>query len=166
MDREKLDIEVSLKESKDVLDSFENKILKAHFAIFDDYSSSFKVNVNNRKEIVDFELRIKEDGSHSNERAKVFIYDFSLLTHDHELSNHLGFLIHDNIFDNDNDTLEKSLNYIYDSLLGVNNDSQYILTLNSDKLSGLDLDFFIDSYVRASFTKEDKFLQQDYKEDK
>ncbi|MFL7033310.1 DUF2326 domain-containing protein [Vibrio lentus] len=166
LDKEKLDIEVLLKGNADVLQSFEKNILKAHFSIFDDYSSSFKVNVNNRKEIVDFELRVKEDGSHSNERAKVFIYDFSLLTHKHVYSNHLGFLIHDNIFDNDNDTLEKSLNFIYDSLVTVNNDAQYILTLNSDKLAGLDLGFTIDDYVRASFTKDNKFLKQDYKEDK
>ncbi|MGR6860225.1 DUF2326 domain-containing protein [Aliivibrio salmonicida] len=166
LESEKLDIEVLLKESEFLISSFESDILKAHFAIFDDHSSSFKVNVNNRKEIVDFDLRIKEDGSHSNERAKVFIYDFSLLTHDKKYSNHLGFLIHDNIFDNDNDTLGKSLNFIYDSLLMVNSDSQYILTINSDKLIGLDLGFSIHDYVRASFTKDEKFLKQDYKEEK
>ncbi|MEZ8066145.1 DUF2326 domain-containing protein [Vibrio sp. FF145] len=166
LDSEKLDIELLISESESILNSFESKVLKAHHAIFDDYSSSFKINVNNRKEIVDFDLRIKEDGGHSNERAKVFIYDFSLLTHDKAYSNHPGFLIHDNIFDNDNDTLEKTLNFVYDSLLSVVSDTQYILTLNSDKLIGLDLDFSVCDYVRASFTKDDKFLKQDYKEDK
>jgi len=164
LDSDKLDIEILINENEDVLDSFEENILNAHSYIFDERSSSFKIKVNNRKEIVDFELRIKEDGSHSNERAKVFIYDFSLLMHDRFYSNHLGFLIHDNIFDNDNDTLEKSINFIHDSLSCLDFDAQYILTLNSDKLIGLNIDFDIDDYVKASFTKDEKFLKRDYKE--
>lgn len=166
LESEKLDIDVLLRENEKLISSFEGAILNAHLAIFDDHSSSFKIGVNNRKEIVDFDLRVKEDGSHSNERAKVFIYDFSLLMHAPKYSNHLGFLIHDNIFDNDNDTLEKSLNFIFESLFMVNSDSQYILTINSDKLIDLSLDFSIDEYIRASFTKDDKFLKQDYKEEK
>ncbi|MGL0821448.1 DUF2326 domain-containing protein [Vibrio vulnificus] len=164
LDSNKLDIEILINDNEELLKSFEDNILNAHLAIFDEKSASFDIKVNNRKEIVEFELRIKEDGSHSNERAKIFIYDFSLLMHDRCYSNHLGFLIHDNIFDNDNDTLEKSINYINNSLFCLDYDAQYILTLNSDKLIGLNFDFDIDDYVRASFTKEDKFLKRDYKE--
>ena len=163
LDKEKLDIELQLVEHSDVIKSFEAKVLTIHDSIFDDYSASFEISVNNRKEVVSFDMRIKEDGGHSNERAKVFIYDFSLLLHDSLYSNHLGFLIHDNIFDNDNDTLQKSLNFIEKELRGVE-DKQYILTLNSDKLVNLSLNFNTIDYERAKFTKSKKFLTTTYKE--
>lgn len=163
LDQTKLDIDLMLQEYSDITDVFEGLILNAHKALFDDLSASFEITTNNRKEVVSFDLRIKEDGSHSNERAKVFIYDFSLLVHDKNYSNHLGFLIHDNIFDNDDDTVQKALNFIEESLFNLSN-RQYILTLNSDKLSSLRLNFNIDDYVRASFTKSSKFLKQNYDE--
>lgn len=163
LDKEKLDIELQLLEHSDVIKSFEAKVLTIHKSIFDDYSASFEISVNNRKEVVSFDMRIKEDGGHSNERAKVFIYDFSLLLHDSLYSNHLGFLIHDNIFDNDDDTLQKSLNFIEKELRGVE-DKQYILTLNSDKLVNLPLNFNTTDYERAKFTKSRKFLKTVYKE--
>lgn len=160
-DQEKLNIELKLQEYSTIIKSFENKVLAIHKAIFDDYAASFDISVNNRKEVVSFDMRIKEDGGHSNERGKVFIYDFSLLLHDDLYSNHLGFLIHDNIFDNDNDTLQKSLNFIEKELRNVE-DKQYILTLNSDKLINLSLNFNIPEYIRATFTKTDKFLKITY----
>ncbi|PTP81956.1 DUF2326 domain-containing protein [Vibrio splendidus] len=163
LEQEKINIDIMLRDHSALLKDFENKILNAHKSIFDDLSASFEIMTNNRKEIVNFDLRIKEDGSHSNERAKVFIYDFSLLLHDKAYSNHLGLLIHDNIFDNDDDTLQKTLNYIESELDGEK-DRQYILTLNSDKLSSIDLDFDILDYRRASFTKSSKFLKCDYDE--
>jgi len=162
-DQEKLNIELQLQEYSEVIKSFESKVLTIHKSLFDDYSASFTISVNNRKEVVSFDMRIKEDGGHSNERGKVFIYDFALLLHDNLYSNHLGFLIHDNIFDNDNDTLQKSLNFIEEKLQGVE-DKQYILTLNSDKLVNLHLDFNIYDYERATFTKANKFLKSTYKE--
>ncbi|HDM8134742.1 TPA: DUF2326 domain-containing protein [Vibrio harveyi] len=164
LDSEKLNIEILVNEYYYIVDSFESFLLKMHNYIFDDYSASFNITVNNRSEIVEFDLRIKEDGGHSNERAKVFMYDFSLLMHNIEYSNHLGFLIHDNIFDNDNDTLQKSLNFIEKTLNYEGVGRQYILTLNSDKLIGLNLDFDIDDCIKASFTKDSKFLKRDYKE--
>lgn len=163
LDQTKLLIDIMLRENSEVLSSFENKILSTHKSLFDDLSASFEITTNNRKEVVSFDLRIKEDGSHSNERAKVFIYDFSLLLHESSYSNHLGFLIHDNIFDNDDDTLQKALNYIEDKLHDEK-EKQYILTLNSDKLSSIELDFDIVDYERASFTKTSKFLKCDYDE--
>jgi len=163
LDQTKLEIDLMLQEYSYITDAFEGLILDAHKALFDELSASFEITTNNRKEIVSFDLRIKEDGSHSNERAKVFIYDFSLLLHDKKYSNHLGFLIHDNIFDNDDDTVQKALNFIEGRLLSKTN-RQYILTLNSDKLSSLNLDFNIHDYARASFTKSSKFLKRDYNE--
>jgi uncharacterized protein YydD (DUF2326 family) len=160
---DKLSIELQIQDRSNLIKSFEKNVLSVHESLFDDYSASFGVSVNNRKEIISFDLRIKEDGGHSNERAKVFIYDFSLLMHDQQYSNHLGFLIHDNIFDNDDDTLKKALNYIEKTLRGVE-DKQYILTLNSDKLDNLDLDFDIELYRRATFTKSKNFLGTTYDE--
>jgi uncharacterized protein YydD (DUF2326 family) len=59
-----------------------------------------------------FVLRIDDDGSHSVEREKVFIYDIALLLNEYTKSRHPGLLVHDNIFDVDDDTLRKSLEFI------------------------------------------------------
>ncbi|APX07652.1 hypothetical protein BWP24_16340 [Vibrio campbellii] len=163
LEEAKIDIKLELNEFSGLLDSFEQKILDAHSKLFDDMSASFSILVNDRKEIVDFNLRIKEDGGHSNERAKVFIYDFSLLNHDKKYSNHLGFLVHDNIFDNDDDTFGKALNYIESTLSSTEN-KQYILTLNSDKLDSIALNFDLNKYVIAKYTKNNKFLKRNYEE--
>jgi uncharacterized protein YydD (DUF2326 family) len=163
LDQEKLDIELLVEEDERIISSFQTRILSIHKGLFDDHSASFDINVNNRKEVISFDMRIKEDGGHSNERGKVFIYDFALLLHDFKYSNHLGFLLHDNIFDNDDDTLQKALNYIEEALKD-REDKQYILTLNSDKLVNLKLDFDPLKYRRAKFTKASKFLKETYTE--
>ncbi|MCD9523199.1 DUF2326 domain-containing protein [Photobacterium carnosum] len=163
LEQNKIEIELQLEEKASLLSSFEDKIIKMHKYIFNNNSTSFKIEINNKKEIVNFNLRISQDGGHSNERAKVLIYDFTLLLHDIEYSNHLGFLVHDNIFDNDDDTIEKSLNFI-EEILTSNQNKQYILTLNSDKLKNLSLNFNPTQYTIASFTKQRKFIKQDYQE--
>ncbi len=106
-------------------------------------------------------MTIDYGGSHSVERVKVFIYDLSLLLNEFTARNHPSFLIHDNIFDVDQDTLLESLNYLYTL---KNSDSfQYILTLNSDKLDNREskerLLFDIHDYARAVFTKSDRFIK-------
>lgn len=163
LEQERLNIELMLEREDKIISSFQSEILNIHKSIFDDYSASFKISVNNRKEIINFDMRIKEDGGHSNERGKVFIYDFALLLHNPKYSNHLGFLLHDNIFDNDDDTLEKALNHIESALID-REDKQYILTLNSDRLTNLNLTFDPSEYERATFTKANKFLRANYTE--
>lgn len=163
LEQEKLNIELLVEREEKIITSFQSRVLSIHKSLFDDHSASFDIKVNNRKEVISFDMRIKEDGGHSNERGKVFIYDFSLLLHDSKYSNHLGFLLHDNIFDNDDDTLQKALNCI-EKTLKDREDKQYILTLNSDRLTNLTLNFNPFDYQRAKFTKANKFLQQTYTE--
>ena len=109
-------------------------------------------------------MRIDDDGSHSVEREKVFIYDIALLLNQHTQKNHPGFLIHDNILDVDQDTLVKSINFLENK--ANFGSSQYILTLNSDRLevSETKLVDTLDSYVRARFTKNNRFLKTKYQE--
>ncbi|MNJ63349.1 hypothetical protein D3C77_592440 [compost metagenome] len=125
------------------------------------------MEVTKKKEIIKFELRIYDDGSHSNEREKVFLYDIGLLTNVETGKRHPGLLVHDNIFDVDYDTLIKSLNYISDNE-DVLAKKQYILTLNSDKIYDSDLNsrlrLDLEGLKRAAFTKTARFLKASYQE--
>ncbi|AUY09417.1 DUF2326 domain-containing protein [Aeromonas sp. ASNIH2] len=149
-----------------VIESLEATILDMHEEIAGNRLSSFDVTVSKKKEIFNFDLRIYDDGSHSNEREKVFLYDIGLLTNAETGSRHPGLLVHDNIFDVDYDTLIKSLNYISGSK--TLSDKQYILTLNSDKIDDVDfnsnLHLDMEKLKRAAFTKASKFLKANYQE--
>lgn len=159
-------LESYINNSKAVIESFEKTILDMHDYIFGNRRSSFDIKVSKKKEILNFELRTDSDGSHSINREKVFLYDFSLLTNRETSKLHPGLLVHDNIFDVDQDTLIRSINYIGENL-GLLNGKQYILTINSDKFSGSDLEQLnikLDDYSREKFTKDRKFLKIQYQE--
>jgi uncharacterized protein YydD (DUF2326 family) len=137
-----------------------------HDYVFGNRRSSFEIEVSKRKEVLKFELRADSDGSHSINREKVFIYDFALLINPETSKHHPGFLVHDNIFDVDQDTLIQSINYIGENI-GLLSGRQYILTINSDKFSGSDLELLninLNDYSRAAFTKENRFLKMQYQE--
>lgn len=149
-----------------IINSFQNTILEMHDYVFGNRRSSFEIEVSKRKEILKFELRTDSDGSHSINREKVFLYDFALLTNEHTSKNHPGLLIHDNIFDVDQDTLIKSINYIGENI-SMLSQKQYILTINSDKFSETDLsslNISLHQYSRATYTKESRFLKKQYQE--
>jgi len=151
---------------EDTLDSFEKTILDIHDYIAGNRMSSFEINISKKKEIVKFELRIYDDGSHSNEREKVFIYDLALLLNKKIASVHPGLLVHDNIFDVDQDTLIKSLNYLNTNISLLAN-KQYILTINSDKFKTEDkklLKLDLEKFKKAAFTKNNRFLKTRYQE--
>lgn len=153
--------------SSSVINSLEQTILDIHEVVAGNRQSSFEVEVTKKKEVVKFELRIYDDGSHSNEREKVFIYDLGLLTNAEIGRRHPGLLIHDNIFDVDYDTLLRSLNYLGDSER-ILAQKQYILTLNSDKIYEADihsrLRLDLEELKRAAFTKTTRFLKVNYQE--
>jgi uncharacterized protein YydD (DUF2326 family) len=152
-----------IQEQKKTIDEFEKTILKIHEYIQGNRQASFQIKPTNNKQVVDITMRIADDGSHSVEREKVFIYDLSLLTNDYTKVRHPGFLIHDNIFDVDQDTLVKSLSFLRER---ANLDgSQYILTLNSDRLTTSDIQS-LEPYIRARFTKQNRFLKKKYQESK
>ena len=155
-----------IQELKPIKDAFEKSILNIHDYVMGNRHASFNIEVNNTKAIIDFDLRIYDDGSHSNEREKVFFYDLAMLLTPELVTFHPGLLVHDNIFDVDQDTLIKSLNYLEENISELNT-RQYILTLNSDKLHKDELDllkFNLKDYTKASFTKTNRFLRTHYQE--
>lgn len=159
-------LESFVKNSERVVNSFQNTILEMHDYVFGNRRSSFEIEVSKRKEILKFELRTDSDGSHSINREKVFLYDFALLTNERTSKNHPGLLIHDNIFDVDQDTLIKSINFIGENISMLSR-KQYILTINSDKFSETDLNSLnisLHQYSRATYTKESRFLKKQYQE--
>lgn len=163
---ERLQLQASISVAADRVRSFEKTILAIHQFIQGNRKASFEIRTTTKKHIVEMVLRIDDDGSHSVEREKVFIYDIALLLNDFTRPRHPGFLIHDNIFDVDNDTLEKSLEYLL-TRAPFEDDQQYILTLNSDRLEHCRDEVWYDELeqsVVASFTKSNRFLKAHYQE--
>jgi uncharacterized protein YydD (DUF2326 family) len=156
--------------NQEIIKDFEKTILEAHEYIIGNREAHFGIRTIEKgqsKDVVSFDLRIDDDGSWSTERLKVFMYDISLLLNRQTKVRHPLFLVHDNIFNVDNDSLEKCLNYIYSKSIADNN-FQYILTLNRDMVESLELRksliFQIEDYRRAFFTKDDRFLRMKYAE--
>jgi uncharacterized protein YydD (DUF2326 family) len=162
-EQELLRLQSLIQEKRREIESFEKTILEIHEYIQGNKQASFQIKQVNKVQVVDITMRIADDGSHSVDREKVFIYDIALLLNDYTRSRHPGFLIHDNIFDVDQDTLERSLQYLDEEAnFGK---MQYILTLNADRI-GNSTDFPFDQYVRARFTKHNRFLKKKYQQTK
>lgn len=158
-------------EHKAVIDSFEQSILDIHDKIFGNKQSHFEINTktsNQAKEFIMFDLRTDDDHSWSTERIKVFIYDMALMFNEYTRLYHPQFLVHDNLFNVDNDSLEKSLNYVYQQELNRGEEFQYILTINRDMIESMEekqsLNFNVEEHIRAKFTKEARFLKIKYNE--
>jgi uncharacterized protein YydD (DUF2326 family) len=166
IESERLQLQASITVAAERVRSFEKTILDIHQFIQGNRKASFEVRTTAKKHIVEIVLRIDDDGSHSVEREKVFIYDIALLLNDYSRSRHPGLLIHDNVFDVDNDTLEKSLEYLL-TRAPFEDDEQYILTLNVDRLEHCREEAWygeLEQSVVASFTKSDRFLKMHYQE--
>lgn len=159
-------IDESIVENEDKIKNFNTTISDIHEYIMGNRGCSFDivtVNKDTYKDIVRFNMTIDYGGSHSVERVKVFIYDLALLLNEKTKIKHPNFLVHDNIFDVDQDTLLRSLNYLYS--LEDTNSFQYILTLNSDKFDDKEaaeiLNFKIHDFAKAIFTKSSRFIVGD-----
>ena len=152
-----------------IIKSFRETILEIHEKIMGNREAHFDIKTTKNKSVVEFVMRTDDDGSHSTERMKVFIYDISLMLNEYTKQYHPGFLIHDNIFEDD-DSIEKSLNFLYGYNENSPNEFQYIVTLNSDLIELASqngkLSFNINDVKRASFTKENRFLGVKYNETK
>ena len=169
--QELLNIDSSIEELSEELKSFNMTISNIHEAVMGNRECSFEIKpkqANSRsKTPVDITLRIFDDGSRSVDRTKVFIYDMALMFNEHTNKRHPSFLIHDNIFDVDQDTLVQCLNYLYKQEQHYF-DFQYILTLNRDKIENEErkkiLLMNVDEHKVATFTKAAKFLKENYQE--
>ena len=165
-----IDIDNDIENNRDFINDFIITLLDIHESIMGNKECSFAIETVDSKKIpVEINLRIYDDGSHSVDRIKVFIYDTALLFNKYTRERHPLFLVHDNIFDVDQDTLVQSLNFLYEQeLMGI--DFQYILTLNRDKIENEEksklINMDIDNHKVAVFTKQNKFLKRDYQETK
>lgn len=163
---ELLRLQGSIAAARESLRSVQRTILDIHQFIQGNRSASFDVRTTSTKQVVDIVMRIDDDGSHSVEREKVFIYDISLLLSESTKFRHPGLLVHDNIFDVDEDTLDKSLEFLF-TRAEFDYEQQYILTLNVDRIAhATELVWFHDlkRAVVASFTKTERFLKATYQE--
>lgn len=165
-----MEIDSEIEQNKEIMDDFIDTILEIHESIMGNKECSFSlqtVDKARKKTPVELTLRIYDDGSHSVDRTKVFIYDMALLFNQYTRDRHPLFLVHDNIFDVDQDTLVQCLNYIYKQEEQYQ-DFQYILTLNQDKIENEEqrklIQMDIDEHQVAVFTKEKKFLGRNYQE--
>lgn len=168
--QEILEMDTIFEEKEDIINNFINTLLDIHEAIMGNKECSFTIQTidNARsKKSAEISMRIYDDGSRSVNRTKVFIYDMALLFDDNTRMRHPLFLVHDNIFDVDQDTLVQCLNYL-DKQEEKYQDFQYILTLNRDKIENEErmklINMDIDSHRVAKYTKENKFLKKDYQE--
>lgn len=165
-----MEIETEIEQNEEMMDSFTETILQIHEFIMGNRECSFSIQTIDKaqsKTPVELVLRIYDDGSRSVDRTKVFIYDMALLFNQYTRDRHPLFLVHDNIFDVDQDTLVQCLNYIYRQEEQYQ-DFQYILTLNRDKIENEEqrkqIRMDIDEHQVAVFTKEKKFLKRNYQE--
>ena len=165
-----MEIDSEIEQNKEIMDDFIDTILEIHESIMGNKECSFSlqtVDKARKKTPVELTLRIYDDGSHSVDRTKVFIYDMALLFNQYTRDRHPLFLVHDNIFDVDQDTLVQCLNYIYKQEEQYQ-DFQYILTLNRDKIENEEqrklIQMDIDEHQVAVFTKEKKLLGRNYQE--
>ncbi|MEP3053888.1 DUF2326 domain-containing protein [Ascidiaceihabitans sp.] len=158
-------LQVNIDQANRIKLSFEGTILDIHNFVMGNRQAAIHVETVDKAQVVDITLRIDSDGSHSVEREKTFIYDFSLLTNELTGERHFGLLVHDNIFEVDSDTLKRSLGFIAQHAPALQ--GQYILTLNSDRASSDAPDAMnaLASSVRARFTKQSRFLKKKYQED-
>ena len=142
-----MEIDSEIEQNKEIMDDFIDTILEIHESIMGNKECSFSLQ--------------------TVDRTKVFIYDMALLFNQYTRDRHPLFLVHDNIFDVDQDTLVQCLNYIYKQEEQYQ-DFQYILTLNRDKIENEEqrklIQMDIDEHQVAVFTKEKKFLGRNYQE--
>ena len=159
-----------LANEKDREQSFNDTIVSYHKKIQGTSRASFRFNVNtkpNVKRPLTFDVRVQDDGSHSIDQVRVFLYDFALMFNEFSRRHHPRFLVHDNVLEVDQDTLTNCLNFVHDKSESED-DFQYILTLNRDKIEGEEsrdaIRLDINAVKRASFTKTDQFLRKRYQE--
>lgn len=161
------EFDAQLVEHAKTLDGFKKTILQIHERIIGNRNTYFEIRVDfgvRRKDFFElWSLRIDSDGSHDVERLKVFIYDLALMFNENTKKNHPRFLVHDNIFGHSEDDIEKCLNFLCQQGQNHPEEFQYILTINKELVENLTsqsrLEFNIDDYIRATFTRQKRFLR-------
>ena len=159
-----------LHDHKEIETSMNAAVVAIHERVMGNRNASFAMHISSNvgvKYPLDFEMRIQDDGSHSVDRTMVFIYDTALMFASCTQAQHPRFLLHDNIFDVDQDTLVQCLNFLHEKV-EAGEDFQYILTLNREKVEEEErskrLLLDVETAKRAKFTKQTPFLGFRYQE--
>lgn len=162
-------LRIALKQAKSRQDEIGATINAIHARVMGSSHSSFSIELSDkaRKHPIDVDLEIQDDGSHSVGRTKIFIYDAALLFASCTQDRHPGFLLHDNLFDVDQDTLVQCLNYLQEQQ-DAGADFQYVLTLNREKIEAEErqhlLKLDVTKLCVASLTRSMPFLRKRYQE--
>ncbi|MEZ5325938.1 MAG: DUF2326 domain-containing protein [Verrucomicrobiales bacterium] len=177
-DRAKLivDLRKLLLSYEDLRKSLNATFLRIHQRVMESSGASFSFELND-KPTVKYPLSIRADiddsGSHGIDHMAVFIYDCTLLFNERTHQFHPGFLLHDNIFAVDNDSLVQSLNYLHEEFEGGAT-FQYVVTLNRDKIEAEErrkaIKLNVDKAKILTLTKKKpllgkRFRQKDAKDD-
>ena len=164
------EVRAQLSSQSEIEDSMNCTVANIHERIMQVHDASFTFNLktaSTAKQPLEFDMRIRDDGSKSINQTKVFIYDCALMFADCTKGRHPGFLLHDNIFDVDQDTLVQCLNFLQEQE-DSGEDFQYILTLNREKIYAEErtnlIKLDVEMACRASFTKNKPFLRFRYQE--
>lgn len=152
------ELDAKIFEINNLIKDFNKTLASIHEYIMGNAEVSFDISTvktSSSKQIIKLDLRIPDDGSHSVDRTKVFMYDIGLMLNKNTTQRHPMFLIHDNIFDVDQDTLVQSLNFLADQ--EKKSTFQYILTLNRDKIENEErkkqIALKIEEHTIASFNR-------------
>ncbi|MFA6554209.1 MAG: DUF2326 domain-containing protein [Candidatus Paceibacterota bacterium] len=160
------ELEQTIFKIQSTVSAFEDDLKKMHDYIAGNKHCQFQINVNESSaSFVEFDYRIKLDGSSGINRIKTFIYDTLLMVNKITSERHPKFLIHDNIFaSTGRDDMVRSLNYLFN--LSKKHQFQYILTINKDEFESIqkDFEFDIEKVKKAEFTRAKPFLGFEYSE--
>lgn len=149
-----------------------NKTLVTHHQeVMMNADASFKFDLKDGttvKHPLQLDVRIHDDGSNGVNHIRCFLYDFTLLTAKVTQATHPHFLLHDGIFEADQDSLLRSLNLLNEWHENPNFNFQYILTINADKLSDPtvkdQLKLPVDELTCLTLTKSNQLLGSHYQE--
>lgn len=162
---EKLDAEIF--KLNTTINSFKEDLDAIHEYVAGNKGCHFDIKINETgKEFVNFDYRIKLDGSSGINRIKTFIYDALLMLNRVTSQRHLGFLIHDNIFASvGKDDMVRALNYL-DKTSIKNKHFQYIVAINKDEFESCIPEFKFDyeKRTRIILTRGTPLLGQVYSE--
>jgi uncharacterized protein YydD (DUF2326 family) len=164
-----LELDSKINAAHRAIKSLENTILDIHEYVQGKRKASFGIQTTTKKQVVQIVMRIDDDGSHSVDREKVFIYDLAALINEETRKAHPGILIHDNIFEVDDDTLRRGIKYV-DEEVDLSEGRQYIVTINADRLekatNNSTMYWKLRDRIAARYTKEKRFLRVKYQEGK
>ena len=143
--------------------------------LYDNKKASFEIDVKkpekySQKVFVSFNMETDDAGSARTEHEKVLIFDLSLLFCEETRKRHIGTIIHDGGFEGVNEeTKFQILNWLYEQQK-QDKDFQYIVTINRDSFESLEknqkFDFDLNQFVKANYTKTNRFLKQQYTQEK